>query len=150
MKEIKGSIEIEATIDRVWKVLMDFASYPEWNPFIRRISGEPKVNSRIEIAIRPPGRREMIFHPELKRLEPNQEIAWLGSLLIKGLFVGEHHLSVESIGPNRTCFVQRESFSGILVPFLGNLLRDTQKGFEQMNGALKLRAERSNRKQLAI
>ncbi len=85
----------------------------------------------------------MIFHPEVKRLEPNQEIAWLGSLFIRGLFDGEHHLSVESIQPNRTRFIQRESFSGILVPFLGNLLRDTQKGFEQMNEALKLRSERS-------
>jgi hypothetical protein len=35
-----------------------------------------------------------------------------------------------------------EEFSGVLVPFLRNILdRDTKRGFEEMNPALKARAE---------
>jgi len=47
MKEVFSEIEIQATADRVWQVLTDFARYPEWNPFIRRISGEPKEGTRL-------------------------------------------------------------------------------------------------------
>lgn len=41
MKELHSEIEITASAERTWLILTDFASYPRWNPFIRRISGEP-------------------------------------------------------------------------------------------------------------
>jgi uncharacterized protein YndB with AHSA1/START domain len=35
MKELHTEIEIDASAERVWDILTDFASYPQWNPFIR-------------------------------------------------------------------------------------------------------------------
>jgi uncharacterized protein YndB with AHSA1/START domain len=32
MRELRDEIEIEATPERVWEILTDFAAYPEWNP----------------------------------------------------------------------------------------------------------------------
>ena len=40
MKEIRKETEIEAPVPDVWMVLTDFASYPEWNPFMRSIKGD--------------------------------------------------------------------------------------------------------------
>lgn len=40
-------------------MLTDFDAYPEWNPFIRSIQGNPEVGSRLSIRIEPPGAREM-------------------------------------------------------------------------------------------
>jgi uncharacterized protein YndB with AHSA1/START domain len=37
MKELHSEIEIDASAERVWAILTDFASYPRWNPFIRSI-----------------------------------------------------------------------------------------------------------------
>jgi hypothetical protein len=37
--------------------------------------------------------------------------------------------------------VQSEQFRGVLVPFVPSVLRRTLEGFEQMNAALKVRAE---------
>ena len=48
------------------------------------------------------------------------------------------------MGPQRTRYVQREEFHGVLVPFVGGMLRDTERGFEEMNAALKARAERAS------
>jgi hypothetical protein len=43
---------------------------------------------------------------------------------------------------NRTRFVHREVFSGLLVPFLWNSLnKQTRQGFEEMNRALKMQVE---------
>ena len=39
MKEIHTEIEINAPAEKIWKVLTDFAAYPEWNPFVRRGEG---------------------------------------------------------------------------------------------------------------
>ena len=33
-KQLHATIEIDATPQRVWQVLTDFAAYPDWNPFI--------------------------------------------------------------------------------------------------------------------
>jgi uncharacterized protein YndB with AHSA1/START domain len=46
-EEIITEIVIDAPAERVWEVLADLASYPEWNPRIRRASGELRAGSRL-------------------------------------------------------------------------------------------------------
>jgi hypothetical protein len=142
MKELHTEIEIEASPERVWGLLTDFASYPQWNPFIRRISGQPAPGERLEVRIEPPGGRGMTFKPKVLNAEPNRELRWLGHLLVPGLFDGEHSLAIQPLGDDRVSFVQREEFRGLLVPLFAPSLDDnTQRGFEEMNRALKERAE---------
>jgi hypothetical protein len=142
MKELYSEIEIAASAERVWRLLTDFASYPEWNPFIRRISGEPTTGERLEVRIEPPGGRGMTFRPTVLNAEDNRELRWLGHLLVPGLFDGEHSLAIQLLGENHVRFVQREAFRGLLVPlFARSLDNNTQRGFEEMNRALKERAE---------
>ena len=142
MKELHSEIEIKASAERVWRLLTDFASYPEWNPFIRQISGEPITGERLEVRIEPPGGRGMTFRPTVLNAEDNRELRWLGHLLVPGLFDGEHSLTIQPLEENRVRFVQREGFKGLLVPlFARSLENNTQRGFEEMNRALKERAE---------
>jgi hypothetical protein len=83
----------------------------------------------------------MTFKPTVRAVEPNQLVRWLGRLLLPGIVDGEHSLRLEAIDRDHTRFIQSERFSGLLVPFLGSLLTRTQRGFEEMNQALKVRAE---------
>jgi hypothetical protein len=129
----------------VWAVITDFAAYPEWNPFIRRISGELRVGARLDVRIEPPQARATTFKPTVRFVEPNRELRWLGRLLVAGIFDGEHSLRIEPLENSRTCFVQSERFSGILVGLLKGALRKTDTGFEQMNAALKERVESGGR-----
>ena len=142
MKELHSEIEINASVERVWDILTDFASYPQWNPFIRRISGEPKTGERLEVRLEPPGGMGITLRPTVLNAEPNRELRWLGRLLVKGLFDGEHSLAIQQLGENRVRFVQSEAFNGLLVPLLARSLdKSTRRGFEEMNRALKVRAE---------
>ena len=145
MKAVRTEIEIGASPELVWSVLMDFGSYPEWNPFIRRISGEPTVGSRLEVRIEPPEGRGLTFKPTVRRAEANREFVWLGHLVLPRLFDGEHHLELHP-RDGGTLFVQREEFTGALVPLLGRGLEKTKRGFEQMNVALRKRAEAAARR----
>jgi hypothetical protein len=144
MKEVYSEIEIHASAERVWQLLTDFASFPEWNPFIRRASGNAQVGQRLEVNIQPSGARGMTFRPTVLKAEPNGELRWLGHLLIPGLFDGEHIFTIEPLGTYRVRFVQREIFTGLLIPFFARGLdTDTRRGFDEMNQALKARAEQA-------
>ncbi len=144
MKELRSQIEIQASAERVWQILTDFASFSQWNPFIRRASGNVGVGERLEVCIQPSGARGRTFRPTVVKAEPNRELRWLGRLLIPGIFDGEHIFSIEPLGTNRLRFVQREIFTGLLVPlFTRQLDTNVRRGFEEMNHALKVRAEQA-------
>ena len=124
--------------------MTDFAAYPDWNPFIRRISGELQVGAKLEVRIEPPGGRAMTFKPTVRAAEANRELRWLGRLLLPGIFDGEHSLRIEPLDGGRSRFVQSERFSGLLVGLVKGALAKTEAGFEQMNTALKTRVEQAS------
>lgn len=138
---LEATIDIGATPERVWAVLTDFGSYPDWNPFIKRIAGTPEVGAKLEVRIHPPGGRAMTFRPTVRAAEPTRELRWLGRLLVPGVLDGEHGFRLEPLAEGGVRFVQSERFSGALVPLFGRTLRQTEAGFAQMNAALKQRAE---------
>jgi hypothetical protein len=142
MKELHTEIEIQAPEATVWQILTDFASFPQWNPFIRRASGEAKTGARLEVYLQPPGASGMTFKPTVLKAEPGRELRWIGHLLLPGLFDGEHVFTIEPLGATGVHFTQRESFTGVLVPFFARSLEaNTLRGFNEMNQALKARAE---------
>jgi hypothetical protein len=122
-------------------VLADLPAYGEWNPFIKKIDGEPRTGTKLEVRMEPEGERAMTFRPTVLTVEPGRELMWLGHLLVPGIFDGEHRWLIEEIEPGRVRFTQSERFGGILVPLLWKKLRDggTAKGFRAMNEALAAR-----------
>lgn len=140
--ELHTEIEIDAGPRQVWQVLTDFASYPEWNPFIRIVRGVPQVGERLEVRIQPTGARGMTFRPRVVAAETGRELCWRGRLLFPGIFDGVHRFVIEPLADTKVLFRQSEAFSGTLVPLLrASLDRDTRRGFEEMNRALKARVE---------
>jgi hypothetical protein len=144
MRELRRAIEIDAPPERVWEVVTDFAAYPEWNPFIRRISGHLREGARLEVRIEPPGARATTFRPTVRAVEANRELRWLGRLFVPGIFDGEHSLRIEPLNGGRSRFVQSERFSGLLVGLVKGTLAKTEAGFEQMNIAFKARLEQAS------
>jgi hypothetical protein len=142
VSELQTEIEINASAGTVWRVLTDFALYPEWNPFIRSLQGELVVGNRLCATIKPPGSREITFRPLVLVAVPDRALCWLGHLWVPGLFDGEHAFRIEPVDGDRVRFIHRERFKGILLPLLWKSLdRDARRGFEDMNRAIKDRSE---------
>jgi hypothetical protein len=142
MKTLHTEIEIAAENDKIWRILTDFAQYPQWNPFIKSIEGKAQQGAQLRVVLQPPGGKAMTFTPTLLVVEHGRELCWRGRLFLPGLFDGEHRFRIEQTGKNRCRFVHSEEFSGILVPMLWKSLdTTTRRGFEAMNEALKKRAE---------
>jgi hypothetical protein len=92
------------------------------------------------VTIVAPGHRPVTFKPRILELEPGRSVTWLGRTLLPGLFDGHHTLSVTAT-TDGTRFRTREEVSGALVPLLGGIMRDSQRGFEAMASAVKARVE---------
>ncbi len=89
MRTIHTEIGILAPAAHVWDILIDTNRWAEWNPFAKA-SGTFAVGERVTVTLTPPGKSAMTIRPTVVRLEPGQELKWLGHLGIKGLFDGEH------------------------------------------------------------
>jgi hypothetical protein len=140
-RTIERSIEIDASPVAVWAALTDTSAYAEWNPFMSKLEGELTAGAKLEVRIGPPGARPMSFKPTVLAAEPERELRWIGHFIVPGLIDGEHSLLLEPLPGGRTRFTQMECFTGLLVRPLQSMLGKTQLGFEQMNAALKARAE---------
>ena len=145
MKQIHTDILIDASAARVWEVLSDFAAFPEWNPFLKAAKGDLMPGSKLEVRIKPEGGAGMTFKPTVLKAEPGKELRWLGRLVMRGVFDGEHHFIIESLGESQVRFIQGERFTGVLVPIMAlmGLFGKTEQGFGDMNQALKARAEQA-------
>ncbi|MCT4581335.1 MAG: SRPBCC domain-containing protein [Flavobacteriales bacterium] len=136
--EIKTEIIINATPQKVWSVFSNFKEYPNWNPFIQRLTGDVAVGQRIEVLLQAPGSNPMTFRPKVLAFQKNKKMTWLGYLFFRGLFDGEHHFELIDNKDGATTFIQSEKFKGLLVPLLKKQLdSQTRKGFLQMNQQLK-------------
>jgi hypothetical protein len=141
-KEIRDEIEILASPEAVWKALTDFEAFREWNAFMRPVVGEAEEGAKLRVQIRPPGGKAMAFRPRVTKVVQDGELRWKGRLWIPGLLDEEHIFEIEPLGPDRVRFVQREVFTGLLVPLMAKrIVGQTLPGFEDMNRALKERVE---------
>jgi len=163
MREIHTEIRIHARPRTVWDMLLDFDAYPAWNPFITRITGTAHAGARLECRPRLPGsRKPIVFRPRISRLVPEQTFAWTGHFLLPGLADGEHFFELFSLDSQREAgaagaagdpgqprgvrLVHRQEYRGPLVPVLWPFFhRKARLGFQQMNEALKTRAEHADK-----
>jgi hypothetical protein len=148
------TIEIDAPIDQVWRVMTDAARYPEWNPFVVSLvpdGGELAVGKRIELAVRwgRGGGTQTI--EVVSRLEPPSppssaapaqavmEYRYTGWLPTLRLVRGSRLQSLAQRPGAPTTYHTSERFTGLLAR--GVPLAKVQDGFERHARALKERAE---------
>ncbi len=137
---LDSCIDINAPPQCVWDVLIDFASWGEWNPFIPVIAGKLEAGERLQITVSPPGIKPMEFKPRVFVVRPGREIIWGGSFLLF-VYRGDHAMALDLLPGGGTRFRQCERFRGPMVLFMGRMFRPTEQGYHEMNRALKERVE---------
>ena len=142
MKSLQTEIVINASPEKVWNILTDFAKFPEWNPFVVKAEGKPELGSYLRVELKN-GNGVSVFKPKVLVVEKNRAFEWLGSFPIPGLFNGHHYFRIEPINNDQVKFVHGEEFTGLLAGLIMKQIGEqTQKGFMNMNKALKERAEK--------
>lgn len=133
--EVKTEIVIAAAPDDVWKVLVDFAAYAEWNPVMEylEVAG---TKTKVRAAKGTPAEQD--FDGEITSMKPHVLRSQGGD---PALFFGQHRWELHEHGSG-TRLVNAESFSGPMVQAVLDQTRDVLVAeFDAFNAALKARAE---------
>lgn len=138
---IEDQILIEASGDEVWAVLVDFAAYPEWNPYVLAVNGDAIPGGIIQIRITQENWPEpMELSETVIALEPGTLFHWHGSVLTPGLLETDHSFRIEAHDEGRVRFVHREEFRGAIAGLVEADARVfTKRAFFGMDQALAAR-----------
>jgi len=141
---VRTELDIAATPEAVWQVMLDTERHAEWSEFLRfgpAPGGGPMQVGGGRIRVTAGG---MAFNPKLLRMT-GKELRWRGQLGNNAagglLFSGDHFFEIApAAGGRGTALVHGEVFTGLLVPLLPR--RTIEANFEKWNAALAARAER--------
>ncbi len=133
---------IEAPADAVWGTLTDFASHGAWDSYVVTWEGEARVGSRMRLVAMADKRR--VFTPVVTEVLPGRRLRYEHRVLGGVILQAEHEMLIEPEESGARCrFMQREHFSGLVVPFAWKAIQASAgPGFERMNRDLKTEAER--------
>jgi len=137
MQTIRAEVSIRASPEAVWKALVVSPAIPIE---IRNAICDRKIGQNLSVPMRSGG-RSVTLTVRVLTADPPRQIRWKGYVWIRGLFDGEHSFEIRADTGGITKLVQHETFSGLLLPFLGKMVRDTKQEFERMNAAIRDAAE---------
>jgi hypothetical protein len=147
-----ASTTIDAPLAVVWAVMLDTASYGEWNPFVERAEcpSPPSVGDPIVLHVRWANGRTTRSPERISAVEPPATDAdgvttaclsyvYEGLPAKLGLVRGTRHQRLRQEAGGPTSYDTVEEFSGPLVPFAGPAR--VAEGFRRHAAGLKQRAE---------
>lgn len=132
-----AEIWVDAPVDRVWDVLVDFDRYPEWNPFTPRVEATLQIGTPVALTTRL-GWITLTQVESIREVVPRSRVVW-GDTLYLGSIRAERVQTLEAVdGGTRYRTVDRiEGFLGFVVAILfGSSL---ERGFSEMAEALAAR-----------
>jgi hypothetical protein len=124
--------------------MTDFASFPDWNPFVRKAQGRLEPGEQLKIQLRLDHGLPMTFRPRVTVVEPGRELRWLATLGRPGVFDVDRAFQIEP-RDGGVMFVMSEECTGWLTPvlFATNLEAQLYRGYDAFNEALRRRVEQT-------
>ncbi|MFY0563100.1 SRPBCC family protein [Archangium lansingense] len=137
MKEYKASTTIHAPPEKIWTILTDGASWPQWDPSCEKLEGRIAPGEKLKAFTKlSPGRA---FPVKVSEFVPNQKMTWSGGMPL-GLFKGVRTFTLTPKG-DKVEFTLHEVFSGPMLALIGGSIPDMSDAFQKFVEGLKRRAE---------
>lgn len=136
--EYRTDVLIEADPDRIWPILVDTPSWPDWDSGVVRVEGRVALGEKLKVVSEVnPGRA---FPVKVTELEPSRRMTWKGGMPL-GLFRGVRTYNLEPEAGAGTRFTMHERYSGPLLPLIARSIPDLGPSFDRFAGGLKQRVE---------
>ncbi|HWN35544.1 MAG TPA: SRPBCC domain-containing protein [Pseudonocardia sp.] len=136
-------VEIAAPAPFVWDVLVDYPSYPEWNPYTVAVATTLAVGDPIDLTLpNPDGSAGTFVNREYIRVvDPPRLLRYDTGDELPGIFAVREQW-IEDLGPERSAYRTTDTFSGEHAAWVmassGEWVR---AGFDAVARALRDRAE---------
>jgi hypothetical protein len=138
-----ATVEIDAPVERVWSVLVDFPNYGEWNRFCPGIECSGELGSKVVMDVRFPGQKPIKQVEVLNVLEPPHRLAWGVIMGSRAILVANRYQTLEALGPERTRYTTIDYMSGLIAPLVNLVYAEKiRAGFQLAADGLKEYAER--------
>ena len=142
---ISSEIDIESTAEETWKVLTDFKSYGEWNPYLLKAEGILREGEAVTLTLISDNfDKPFTTTARFASVIVPTQFHWENSLLVTGIYDTRHYFVLEPNNNGQIRLHQYEEFRGLLAWLLnGDEPRKAaaKEGFHQMNIALKEKLE---------
>lgn len=137
--EIRKDIEINAPPEHVWKTIINFERYKEWNSQLQYLGGEVKPQGTLHLKLSVRGTDPYEFKSLVSYWVENKRFAWLAETGLPRIFDGEHFFELQPLDDGKTLVVNREEYRGVLSLIIKKLpmMKNAPEGFALMNAELK-------------
>lgn len=143
--EVQDSLIINASKKKVFEALTQWNTYPEWNPYITKIEGDPKVGQEIKVFF------SIGFGPALplkcivENLDAQKTVlSWEYQAVLPWVYTARHSFSIEEINSDQCQIVQIEKMQGLLGNRLQLIYHNILKRrFQAMHEALRAQVEQT-------
>ncbi len=140
MRAYEASSLIEATPERVWPVLTDAATWPDWDSGVIKVQGRVAVGEKISLTVEAnPGRA---FPVTVTTLDQPHLMVFRGGMPL-GLFTGQRTYTLAPEGSG-TRVTMREEYTGPMAGMIFRSIPDLGPSFRQFVEGLKQRVEASS------
>jgi len=137
--QVHTEIEIEASVSKVWTILMDNNELAKWSTSFQGMKGELKKNGNAIIFFLFGGKVREVKH-NLIEFEENKIFAW-SDPIIPGLR-DHHQFIIKSISENKCKFIQSDQAKGFMALFIGKYMsKNMLNWYTDFNAKLRIAAE---------
>jgi hypothetical protein len=130
-------VNIGASAERIWSLLIDAKDFPRWNSTVTKIEGEIREGEKLVLHV--PG-TDRTFTPKVSGMVRLQRMTWTGGFA--PMFQGVRTFELKPGSDGSTDFVMQERFSGLMLPLIKGSLPDFGPVFERYANDLRQEAER--------
>jgi uncharacterized protein YndB with AHSA1/START domain len=137
------TVEISCPAAFVWDVLVDYANYPQWNPYTVKVATTLEIGTTIDLTLpaRDGSGGTFVNREFIRVVEPPHHLRYDTGKEIPGVF-GVRDQWITSLGPDRCTYHTTDTLSGKYADIVMEKTGDWIKaGFDSVAHALKARAE---------
>lgn len=136
--DVVAVADIAAPIDQVWRILVDFEHYEDWNPFTPKVETDLQVGSPAILHVDMPGRSKSIRTEWVNLVEPGHTICWGMHMGHASLLCTNRWQILTTLDDGHTRYETVDYFSGLLTPLVMALYGEpTRQGFQSVADGLK-------------
>ncbi|MEJ6395966.1 SRPBCC domain-containing protein [Gymnodinialimonas sp. 2305UL16-5] len=138
-KRVEVHSDLPFSASRVWSVLSDIESYPEWNPQFISAKGSATLDSILELRVNPPSGKGQPydFRAKIVDLVPERSLVWEGGF--RPILWGRHFFNLRK-RDGGVLLTHGEAFQGLYPFWIGQRGVDALRpAYEAANHALEKR-----------
>ena len=141
---VSDTVDIDAPQDFVWSVLVDYARYPDWNPYTFRVDTVLELGADVVLHLPDPAKPGKTFTTleHMRVIDPPHHLQYDTGDSFPGMLAVRDQW-VEDLGGGRSSYRTTDVFTGDIAEAVFAMQKDwVTAGFNATAYALKAQAER--------